>query len=100
MHKPETRIDEPPDSATTARDSLYQDVTLNSDGNLKKEDDIAIEPLDRAPSGRQGSLAPTERDEDDGDNNTGGDGTLERHSSHARDVWKFHLRPADDDEPE
>lgn len=88
-----------PDSATTAKDSLYQDVALNGDGSgLSKEDDIAIDPLDRAQSGRQGSLAPTERDEDEDRNY--GDETLEKHPSQARDVWKFHLRPADDEEPE
>ena len=95
---------EVPDSATTARDSLFRDVLLISDGSLRKEkdiDDLEIDPLDREPTRK--SLAPTEKDYDEDGNNAGefgGDGTLEKKVSHAVEWWKFRLRPAVDDEPE
>ena len=98
-----------PDSATTARESVFHEVLLNSDGSYRKdkEVDFEIDPLEREQTFT--SLAPTVPDEDeeedgngDGDDaeGFGGDGTLEKKISQAKEWWKFRLRPAEDDEPE
>ena len=109
MIETEEQHNELPDSATTARDSLFHDVVLNSDGSIRKEkaEDLEIDPLEREPT--YTSLAPTVLDSEpkedgdgDGDNDEGfgADGALEKKVSHAREWWKFRMRPAEDDEEE
>ena len=98
----ETKVqhDDLPDSATTARESVFHEVLLNSDGSYRKdkEVDFDIGPLEREPT-----ALDDEEDEDGNGDNTedfGGDGTLEKKVSQAKEWWKFRLRPAEDDEPE
>ena len=88
-----------PDSATTARESVFQDVLLHSDGTIRKdkEEDFRIDPLERESTALDNN---DEEDEENSGNDFGGDGTLEKTTSQAREWWKFRLRPPEDDEPE
>ena len=68
----------PPDSAKTAYDPTI--------GRRKSSDEIQeIDPLDRQSTAR--------------DDSKKGD-TLEKTPTHVKEVWKFRLRPSDDDEPQ
>ena len=98
MPESESSNTEIPDSATTARDSFFQDVLLNSDSGIskEKEEGFEIDPLNRAST-----VADEEGEYDDSNSGGfGGDGTLEKTVSQAREWWKFRLRPPEDDEPE
>ena len=69
----------PPDSAATAYDPTI--------GHRKSSDEILeIDPLDRRP---------TVQDEDEKGGNT-----LEKTPTYVKEMWKFRLRPDDDEEPQ
>ncbi|KAI4151976.1 MAG: hypothetical protein LQ340_003162 [Diploschistes diacapsis] len=96
MPDSESSNNEIPDSATTARGSLFQDALLNSDSGIGKEkkEDFEIDPLNRAST-----VADEEGEYDDSNGGgLGGDGTSEKTVSQAREWWKFRLRPPEDDE--
>ena len=68
----------PPDSATTAYDPTI--------GRRRSSDEIQeIDPLDR--------LSTAQDDSKKGD-------TLEKTPTHVKEVWKFRLRPGDDEDPQ
>ena len=68
----------PPDSATTAYDPTI--------GCRKSSDEIQeIDPLDRQSTAR--------------DEGRKGD-TLEKTPTQVKEVWKFRMRPSDDEEPQ
>ena len=98
MPEMEASHDDIPDSATTAKESLFQDILLRSDGTIRKdkEEDLEVDPLDRAPT----ALDDDAEEKGDNSNDFGGDGALDKTVSQAREWWKFRLRPPEDDEPE
>lgn len=88
-HSAITATVEPPDSATTLKGFAFEEVDNH---NHTMINDDGIDPLEKHPSLRE---TPS---------STGGGGIdggpLSKHPSQAKEIWKFRLRPVDDDEPE
>ncbi|MCJ1474451.1 Potassium channel [Lambiella insularis] len=80
----------PPDSATTARDSLRARRPYGDD-----DDDIG--PLEQSPT-LQGTVDRSSGDKDDEDDPNFESHRLQRSHTYVREFWKFHMRAADDDE--
>ena len=101
-----------PDSATTARESVYRSRSHTSDGTYNRDDCLDFEKkefedaVEKPPSSKQRGLSPIKKDRqgalDDDDKVRAGNGSESRdrgsQSTKRREFWKFRMRPADDDE--
>ena len=99
------------DSATTAHESVYQNPKDPSDDDIKPVKDEAgpssssgQESASTSSSSISAAAEKNGEPEDRPDVQKGESFlsplALDRKLSRSRDVWKFHLRAADDDEPE
>ena len=87
-----------PDSATTLRDPIFHDIKINDDVDHVKSVEDEVDPLDGSsglPLNRSSSSTSDEKVDKDVDA-----GILQRQTSQAKQIWKFRLRPVDDDEPQ
>ena len=87
-----------PDSATTLRDPIFHNIKINED------DDDQIKTFEGELDPRECSARPSDRSSPSTshekiDKDIDG-GTLQRQTLQAKEIWKFRLRPVDDDEPE
>ena len=101
------------DSATTARESIYRNPSTDAIKPVKDGDVPSSSGQDSTSSSGRTSTVDSRRSvsheskEEDGDGDVEEEGNgsmdmnaLDRRLSRSHDVWKFHLRAADDDDPE
>lgn len=100
----------PPDTATTVRDSV-PDTTESTDGTRKtlEEEKGRLNALGRSRSRSDAGFTALNVKVDDmhemhdgkprNDANVDGE-ALQPTTTHERRMWKFHMRAADDDDPE
>lgn len=84
-----------PDSATTLRDPIFHDIKIDDDQHIKTAADDIEPPQNILSLGRSSPSNSDEKVDKHVDA-----GLIERETSQAKHIWKFRLRPVDDDEPE
>ena len=91
----------PPDSATTAIESIYRsDSDPGRASYSKKEDDFG-DAIERASTVGRESLFGERTNSKEQDNGNNEDvEALQRTKSRTTEIWKFRLRAADDGEPQ
>ena len=93
-----------PDSATTAQESVYRSRSFISDGTYNREDILEHEKtLEETPPLDQRDVSPAyKHGKAAGDKKTKEEDSADAHKdcqpAKAREIWKFRMRPADDDQ--
>ena len=92
QHSAITAVVEPPDSAATLKGFSFEGID-NHDHTMINNDEI--DSLEKRRSLRETPSSTGGKKDDAIDG-----GSLHKHPSQAKEIWKFRLRPVDDDEPE